>query len=73
MNPKHWFLLFGALLWFAVVFWLAANGAFVSAPDGRPIATGVAFATPLLLFLAGMRFRPGGRWSSRSLRCFSSL
>jgi hypothetical protein len=55
VNPKHWFLLFGALLWFAVVFWLAANGAFVSAPNGGPIALGVAFAMPLLLFLAGMR------------------
>jgi hypothetical protein len=56
MNPKHWFLLLGALLWFAVVYWVAANGAFVSAPDSRPMAVGAAFATPLLLFLAGMLF-----------------
>src|SRR5262245_191473 len=54
MNPKHWFLLFGALFWFAVVYWLAADGAFVSAPGGRPIGIGAAFATPLLLFLVGM-------------------
>jgi hypothetical protein len=61
MNPKHWFLLFGALLWFAVVYWFAANGAFVSAPDGRPTAIGAAFATPLLLFLAGIVLVPAWR------------
>ena len=54
MNPKHWFLLFAALLWFAVVFWLAANGVFVSAPNERPFAVGAAFAIPLVAFLAGM-------------------
>lgn len=55
MNGRHLSLLVGALVWFCVIFGLAAKGVFVSGPDEPPIAVGVAFLTPLLLFLLGLR------------------
>jgi hypothetical protein len=55
MNSRHLSLLVGALVWFCVIFVLAAKGVFVSGPDERPIAVAVAFLTPLLLFLLGLR------------------
>jgi hypothetical protein len=47
-------------VWFGVIYWLAANGAFVSAQDERLLTLAVAFLTPILLFLASMRL-PGWR------------
>jgi hypothetical protein len=55
MNARHLSLLVGALVWFCAIYWLAAKGVFVSGPDERPIAVAVAFLTPLLLFLLGLR------------------
>jgi hypothetical protein len=55
MNARHLSLLVGALVWFCAIFGLAAKGVFVSGPDERPIAVAVAFLTPLLLFLLGLR------------------
>ena len=54
MSARHLSLLVGALVWFCVIFGLAAKGVFVSGPDEPPIAVGVAFLTPLLLFLLGL-------------------
>jgi hypothetical protein len=51
----HGTLLTGALIWFAVMFLLSARGTFVSAPDEPPIAVGLAFLTPLVLFLLALR------------------
>jgi hypothetical protein len=61
MTKKHWILLLGALLWFGLILWLAGHGAFISAPNQRPITLAAAFATPILLFLIGMRWFPGWR------------
>ena len=55
MNTKQWMLLVGALVWFGVICWLAARGTFVSTGDGPPLAVGIAFATPLVLFLVSLR------------------
>ena len=55
MNARHMSLLVGALVWFCAIFGLAANRVFVSGPDERPVAVAVAFLTPLLLFLLGLR------------------
>jgi hypothetical protein len=55
MNTKHRVLLFGVLVWFGAMSWLAANGVFVSGPGERPLTLAVAFLAPILLFLAGMR------------------
>jgi hypothetical protein len=60
MNARHVILLFGALVWFGAVYWLAANDVFVSGQDERPVTIAVAFLTPILLFLVSMRF-PGWR------------
>jgi len=54
MNGRHVSLLLGALVWFCAILGLAAKGAFVSSPNEPPIAVGVAFLTPLLLFLLGL-------------------
>jgi hypothetical protein len=55
MNSRHLSLLVGALVWFCAIYGLAANGVFVSGPNARPIAVAVAFLTPLLLFVLGLR------------------
>ena len=60
MTAKHWILLFGALVWFATVSVLAANGTFISGPDERPVGVAVAFLAPILLFLVSLRI-PGWR------------
>ena len=60
MNPRHVILLFGALTWFGAIYWLAASGAFVSSRHERPVTLAVAFLTPILLFLVGVRL-PGWR------------
>jgi hypothetical protein len=60
MNARRVILLFGALVWFGAVYWLAASGAFVSGPDERPVTLAIAFLTPILLFLVGLRL-PGWR------------
>ncbi|HSF14103.1 MAG TPA: hypothetical protein VLK65_00965 [Vicinamibacteria bacterium] len=60
MTARHWILLFAVLVWFAAVSVLAANGTFISGPDERPLGVAVAFLTPILLFLAGLRI-PGWR------------
>jgi hypothetical protein len=60
-TGRHLILLFGSVLWFGAIFWLAAHGAFISAPDERPITIAVAFIAPILLFLVGVRWFPGWR------------
>jgi hypothetical protein len=55
MNGRHLSLLVAALVWFCAILGLAAKRAFVSGPDEPPIAVGVAFLAPLLLFLLGLR------------------
>jgi hypothetical protein len=55
MNARHVVVLFGALVWFGAVYWLAARGAFVSSQDEQPWALAVAFGTPILLFLVSLR------------------
>ncbi len=60
MSRKHAGLLFCALVWFGAMYWLAANGVFVSGPGERPVALAVAFLAPILLFLVCMRV-PGLR------------
>ena len=54
MEPGHVTLLAGALIWFATAYLLASRGAFVSGPDAPPITIGLAFLTPLLLFLVAL-------------------
>ena len=58
---KHWILLVGALLWFVTIYWLAEHGSFISGRNERPVAVGVAFTTPILLFLISVRLFPGFR------------
>src|SRR6185295_8161489 len=60
MYARHVILLSGALVWFAAIYWLAANGAFVSGQDELPVPLAVAFLTPILLFLASLHL-PGWR------------
>lgn len=67
MNKQHWPLLLGAAGWFAAVYWLAGRGTFVNGPDQRPVAVGLAFATPILLFLVTVRTLPGWRARVTSL------
>ena len=67
MNRTHWPVLFGAVAWFGAVYWLAQRGAFVNGPDQPPVAVGVAFATPILLFLVTVRTLPGWRARVTSL------
>ena len=55
LEPGHATLLAGALVWFAVMFLLSARGTFVSGPDEPPIAIGLAFLTPIVLFLLALR------------------
>src|SRR5215471_144014 len=60
MNKQHWPLLLGAFGWFCAIYWLAERGTFVS-PSKPPVAVGLAFTTPILLFLVIERFSPGWR------------
>lgn len=61
MNKQHTILFAGSVLWFVLVYWFAARGGFVSGPTQRPIALAIAFAAPLLLFLAALSMFPGFR------------
>jgi hypothetical protein len=61
MNKLHLPLLIGVAVWFVVIYWLAEGGAFINGPSQRPVAVGVAFAAPILLFLLGIRTLPGWR------------
>jgi len=62
MNKQHWPLLLGAAGWFSAIYWLAGRGTFVS-PNKPPVAVGLAFTTPILLFLVTERISP--RWRAR--------
>src|SRR5215475_13332138 len=63
MNKQHWPLLLGAAGWFGAIYCLAERDTFVSGPNKPPVAVGLAFAAPILLFLATERTLPG--WRSR--------
>jgi hypothetical protein len=67
MNTNHWPLLLGAAGWFGAVYWLAERGSFISGPDQPPVAIGVAFTIPVLLFLIAIRALPGWRARVTSL------
>jgi len=47
--------------WFLVIFLLAVNHVFISRPGTPPIAVGIAFLAPVLLFLAAIRLAPAFR------------
>jgi len=55
MKSRHASLLGGALVWFALAYWLSARGAFVNGPGERPIAVALAVFVPILLFLVPLR------------------
>jgi hypothetical protein len=61
MNKSHGPLLLGTAVWFAIVYWLAERGTFINSPNERPIAIGIAFAAPILLFLLAVRAFPAWR------------
>src|SRR5215469_2967309 len=63
MNKLHWPLLLGAAGWFVAIYWLAERGTFISRPNKPPLAVGLAFTAPILLFLVTERTLPG--WRSR--------
>ena len=60
MNKQHWPLLLGAVGWFSAICWLAERGTFIS-PNKPPVAVGLAFTTPILLFLVTQFIWPGWR------------
>src|SRR5215831_3333478 len=60
MNKQHWPMLLGAVGWFSAIYWLAERGTFIS-PNRPPVAVGLAFTTPILLFLVTQRIWPGWR------------
>ena len=60
MNKQRWPLLLGATGWFCAIYWLAERGTFVS-PNKPPVAVGLAFTVPILLFLITERTLPGWR------------
>ena len=60
MNKQHWPLLLGAVGWFSAICLLAERGAFISR-NKPPVAVGLAFTTPILLFLVTQRIWPGWR------------
>jgi len=60
MNKQHWPLLLGAVGWFSAICWLAERGTFIS-QNKPPVAVGLAFTTPILLFLVTQRIWPGWR------------
>jgi hypothetical protein len=55
LSSKHAPLLVGALVWFALAYWLAASGALVNRPGERPIAVALTVFVPILLFLVALR------------------
>jgi len=59
MNKQHWPLLLGAAGWFSAIYWLAERGTFISQPNKPPVAVGLAFTVPILLFLVTERTLPG--------------
>ena len=61
MNKQHWPLLLGAVGWFSAIYWLAERGTFISGPNKPPVAVGLAFSIPILLFLLTERTLPGWR------------
>ena len=44
----------GSVFWFALVYWFAAGGGFVSGPTRPPITLAAAFARPFFLFLVAV-------------------
>ena len=60
MNKQHRPILLGAAGWFSAICWLAERGKFIS-PNKPPVAVGLAFAVPILLFLLTERTFPGWR------------
>jgi hypothetical protein len=61
MSKSHRPLLLGVAAWFVVIYWLAGRGTFINGPEERPIVVGIAFAAPILLFLAAIHTLPGWR------------
>jgi hypothetical protein len=61
MNKQHWPLLLGAAGWFIAIYWLAERGTFISGSNKPPVAVGLAFTVPILLFLVTERTLPGWR------------
>jgi hypothetical protein len=49
------------LIWFSLVTWLAAKGAFLGARGAVPVALILAFAMPIAAFLLGYRWSEGMR------------
>jgi hypothetical protein len=47
--------------WFLLIFLLALNHGFISPPGAPPLALGIAFIAPVLLFLAAIRLAPAFR------------
>ena len=66
MNKQHWPLLLGGAGWFIAICWLAERGTFIS-PNKPPMAVGLAFTIPILLFLVTERTLPGWRARVTSL------
>ncbi len=48
-------------VWFLFILILALNHGFVNRPGTPPLALGIAFLAPILLFLAALRFMPAFR------------
>ena len=61
MNKQHWPMLLGVAGWFSAICWLAERGTFISGPNKPPVAVGLAFVIPILLFLVTERTLPGWR------------
>ena len=61
MNKQHWPLLLGAVGWLSAICWLAERGAFISGTNKPPVAVGLAFTVPILLYLVTERTLPGWR------------
>jgi hypothetical protein len=47
--------------WFLLILLIALNHSFISPPGAPPLALGIAFIAPVLLFLAAIRFAPAFR------------
>lgn len=61
MNKQSWPLLLGAAGWFCAIYCLAERGTFISGPNKPPVAVGLAFTVPILLFLVTERALPDWR------------